>query len=135
MEDFLQLGVLHHSPRVGGGEDTHTAQWPEAKMRFALWIGLLLLIPGCGDDAGTGIRLMDTGSPTGGCESDGTECAAEQFCFRTPTPCSGAGRCMPKPNSCPRVMDPKCGCDGVTYESECHANRAGTNVATTGACR
>lgn len=44
------------------------------------------------------------------------------------------GYCSPRPTDCPSVVDQVCGCDGVTYQNECLARRAGVAVETEGAC-
>ncbi len=48
--------------------------------------------------------------------------------------CDGSGTCEPKPTDCPAVFDPVCGCDEVTYDSECIAESLGVRIASTGPC-
>ncbi len=48
--------------------------------------------------------------------------------------CGGAGVCTTKPNFCPELVSPVCGCDGHGYTNYCFAERAGTTVASTGEC-
>jgi len=45
------------------------------------------------------------------------------------------GECTPIPDACPRIFDPVCGCDGVTYANECEADRAGAQIDHHGRCR
>jgi hypothetical protein len=59
------------------------------------------------------------------------ECGAEAFCDR---PCGGEGVCEPRPTDCTGEDDPVCGCNGVTYDSACHAHMAGVSVEAGGAC-
>ena len=49
--------------------------------------------------------------------------------------CDFQGFCTDIPQGCPRVIDPVCGCDGVTYLNECEAHRASMSIAHEGACR
>lgn len=65
-------------------------------------------------------------------------CFAGEFCSYPPG-CGfddGLGVCAPRPTRCdPSRLDREvCGCDGVSYLSECEANEAGTSVNRVGAC-
>ena len=46
----------------------------------------------------------------------------------------GQGVCRPRPDACPRIEAPVCGCDGQTYSNECLAHGAGVDVLSEGAC-
>jgi hypothetical protein len=71
------------------------------------------------------------GGSSGGCFSN-AECAATEFCDGTG--CGTAGACTARPELCPALYDPVCGCDGRTYSNMCTANAAGMRVASPGAC-
>ncbi len=68
----------------------------------------------------------------------GLACAPDEYCRYAQGALCGAadatGVCTPKPASCTDVDELVCGCDGVTYASECVASAAGTSVARAGAC-
>jgi hypothetical protein len=49
--------------------------------------------------------------------------------------CKGKGNCTAKPDVCPEIFKPVCGCNGKTYSNECFAAAAGVNVASEGACK
>ena len=68
----------------------------------------------------------------------GARCGAGAYCnFTAAASCGMAdqtGKCDDKPQFCPAVVIPVCGCDGKTYNNSCEANRAGADVHTAGAC-
>ncbi|HEY6722891.1 MAG TPA: Kazal-type serine protease inhibitor domain-containing protein, partial [Polyangiaceae bacterium] len=68
----------------------------------------------------------------------GLTCDAGEFCnFPADAMCGvvdATGECEPMPEACDAVYDPVCGCDGVTYSSECVANMSGISAASSGEC-
>ena len=90
---------------------------------------------------GTSIAFVGECKPTG----DGTcggiagfECDQGQFCNYAIEDLCGAtdktGLCADLPGFCLPVSEPVCGCDNVTYDNECIANKAGVAVAAKGTC-
>jgi len=64
--------------------------------------------------------------------------SADSYCDYAIAASCGAGdqtgKCDAKPQFCPALVLPVCGCDGKTYNNSCEANRAGASVASSGAC-
>lgn len=84
-----------------------------------------------------GICALPCTYPSG----NGTSCSADEFCKIDADVCgsleadaSVSGTCAAKPQICPAINAPVCGCDGVTYSSECNARGAGVNVDYDGVC-
>ncbi len=66
------------------------------------------------------------------------ECRNDEWCdFQDAAGlvCGGQGVCRPRPEVCPLVVAPVCGCDGRDYGNECEAQGGGTDVAHEGVCR
>lgn len=86
---------------------------------------------GAAGDAGSG-----DGTMCGGLQ--GVTCGADEYCdFASDAMCGATdqpGSCEPKPQVCPQIDAPACGCDGKTYSSDCAAHAAGVSVASEGAC-
>jgi predicted secreted protein len=63
---------------------------------------------------------------------------ADSYCDYAIAASCGAGdqtgKCDAKPQFCPAVIIPVCGCDGKTYNNSCEANRSGASVAKSGVC-
>jgi hypothetical protein len=69
----------------------------------------------------------------------GLACPEDQFCAYAPDAICGfadaTGTCSPRPEACPAVYMPVCGCDGNTYGNSCDAASAGVSVAAEGECQ
>ncbi len=64
---------------------------------------------------------------------DNSECEADEMCL-TDGDCGTPGECVLKPDICPAIFDPVCGCDGQTYSNACEARKAGVNIDHEGPC-
>ena len=69
----------------------------------------------------------------------GLVCSDSEWCdYPESAPCGLVdqfGVCRPRPDFCPEVYIPVCGCDGETYGNFCDAARNGVDVASEGECR
>lgn len=67
----------------------------------------------------------------------GIQCPSKQFCSGSVGKCPGKsqlGVCQQRPQLCPQIFNPVCGCDGHTYANSCVASSVGVSVQSQGAC-
>jgi len=62
------------------------------------------------------------------------ECQPSDYCAKATGDCVGTGTCQPRPEVCPVLWNPVCGCDGRTYGNGCEAAATGVNVLHDGLC-
>ncbi len=107
--------------------------------RFA--IAVVLILAGCPDENSNKPATADmttAAATTPKKCTQASDCAATEYCASSaPDVCPAAGKegtCTARPTVCPNICSPLCGCDGKTYCNACQANRAGTAIASSGAC-
>ena len=67
----------------------------------------------------------------------GLTCEDNAYCDYQNDTCGAgneSGLCRLRPNSCPAVLEPVCGCDGVAYSNACNAQARGVDVAPSDTC-
>jgi hypothetical protein len=67
----------------------------------------------------------------------GFVCPAGQYCEFPDQMCGGnddEGTCAQRPQGCPEIVDPTCGCDHQVYPSPCDAAAAGADIDDLGGC-
>lgn len=104
-----------------------------------------IYMPVCGCDgmtysnacslASAGIGMLHDGAcdePAGDC--GGATCNATEYCHHAVGCDSADVSCEVRPEICPDIFRPVCGCDGTTYGNACEAAAAGVDVASDGEC-
>jgi hypothetical protein len=72
----------------------------------------------------------------GSCSSD-EHCAGDEYCAFNDGVCGAEGSvgiCKGAGDACPQVVDPVCGCDGLSYSNGCVAGQSGISVLHAGEC-
>ncbi len=67
----------------------------------------------------------------------GETCEADEYCAYVNGDCGfadGTSTCRVRPDFCPEVIAPVCGCDGKTYDNACVAAVAGHGYLSEGPC-
>jgi len=91
------------------------------------------LVDDTSGNAAKSCQVVEHPAPPGGCVNN-TDCTPSSlYCAKAAGDCAGIGSCAPRPQACPDVDSPVCGCDGRTYDNACVASRLGVNVAS-GVC-
>jgi hypothetical protein len=77
-----------------------------------------------------------TGTAVGAACTTNADCTGtNQFCQDKAGVCKPPGQCAVKPEICPDIVKPVCGCDGKTYSNDCLRQRAGVSLKSQGACK
>ena len=71
--------------------------------------------------------------PVPGCLAN-EDCAPGEFCMTATGDCGGEGECTFLPDFCIDILDPVCGCNGVTYNNACFAAQDGQSAVYSGEC-
>ncbi len=91
-----------------------------------------------GESEPAGEAAADPGESEPACGGiQGLPCEDGQLCDLPAGECQAAdleGVCVDRPEVCPEIFDPVCGCDGSTYSNDCFRLMAGVQKDHDGEC-
>lgn len=72
-------------------------------------------------------------APAKSCTTN-AQCPKKNYCAKPVGECKGKGECTERPQACPDVFLPVCGCNGKTFSNDCWAAMDGVSVKAQGEC-
>lgn len=81
----------------------------------------------------TGCDGSGGGDPGSRC-NENADCESDLYCEKPAGLCESDGTCEVRPDVCPAVEAPVCGCDGLTWSNSCIAAAEGVSVRSVGPC-
>jgi hypothetical protein len=100
-------------------------------------IAIIVMLVACEHGKGGGTPTTDGGSGILCGGFGGAVCPPDEFCDFARNTCGTSdesGTCRTRPNGCPDLFAPTCGCDGTIHSNACDANAVGVDISDVGGC-